>query len=145
VLFQLLKQKLDELDFNGIRIFLDPKHFRVGGADVKKNLDRLLAASRLRYLLLQGKLKEAEGTYLKCMEFGDDFEVSPAKGALFLQMSRYLLVRGETSMALQWVKKGMIQFQNAGHADGEREAAIGLASVLLAEGKFDEALEYFSM
>ena len=145
VLFQLLKQKLDELDFNGIRIFLDPKHFRFGGAEVKKNLDRLLAASRLRYLLLQGNLKQAEGTYLKCMEFGDDFEVSPAKGALFLQMSRYLVVRGETSMALQWVKKGMIQFQNAGHADGEREATIGLASVLLAEGKFDEALEYLSM
>jgi len=145
VLFQLLKQKLDELDFNGIRIFLDPRHFRFGGAEVKKNLDRLLAASRLRYLLLRGNLKEAEGTYLKCMEFGEDFEVHPAKGALFLQMSRYLLVRGETSMALQWVKKGMIQFQNAGHTDGEREAAIGLASVLLAEGKFDEALEYFSM
>jgi len=145
VLFQLLKQKLDELDFNGVRIFLDPKHFRFGGAEIKKNLDRLLVASRLRYLLLQGKLKEAEGTYLKCMEFGDDFEVHPSKGALFLQMSRYLLVRGETSMALQWVKKGMIQFQNAGHADGERETAIGLASVLLAEGKFDEALEYFAM
>jgi tetratricopeptide (TPR) repeat protein len=145
VLFQLLKQKLDELDFNGIRIFLDPKHFRFGAAALKKNLDRLLAASRLRYLLLQGKLKEAEGIYLKCMEFGDDFEVHPAKGALFLQMSRYLLVRGETSMALQWVKKGMIQFQSAGHADGERETAICLASVLLAEGKFDEALAYFSM
>jgi tetratricopeptide (TPR) repeat protein len=145
VLFHLLKQKLDELDFNGIRIFLDPKHFRFGGVEVKKNLDRLLAASRLRYLLLQDKLKEAEGAYLKCMEFGDDFEVHPAKGALFLQMSRYLLVRGETSMALQWVKKGMIQFQNAGHAEGERETAIGLASVLLAEGKFDEALEYFAM
>jgi tetratricopeptide (TPR) repeat protein len=145
VLFQLLKQKLDELDFNGVRIFLDPKHFRFGGAEVKKNLDRLLIASRLRYLLLRGNLKEAEGTYLKCMEFGDDFEVHPAKGTLFLQMSRYLLVRGETSMALQWVKKGMIQFQNADHADGERESAIGLASVLLAEGKFDEALEYFAM
>jgi tetratricopeptide (TPR) repeat protein len=145
VLLQLLKQKLDELDFIGINIFLDPKHFRFGGMEVKKNLDRLLAASRLRYLLLEGKLKEAEATYLKCMEFGDDFEIHPAKGALFLEMSRYLLVRGETSMALQWVKKGMIQFQNAGHAGGEREAAIGLASVLLAEGKFDEALEYFAM
>jgi tetratricopeptide (TPR) repeat protein len=145
VLFQLLKQKLDELDFHGIRILLDPKHFRFDGAGVKKDLDRLLVSSRLRHLLLQGNLKEAEATYLKCMEFGDDFEVSPAKGTLFLQMSRYLLVRGETSMALQWVKKGMIQFQNAGHAEGEREAAIGLASVLLAEGKFDEALEYFSM
>ncbi len=145
VLFHLLKQKLDELDFNGIRILLDPKHFRLGGAEVKRSLDRLLAASRLRYLLLQDKLREAEDTYLKCMEFGEDFDVSPAKGALFLQMSRYLLVRGETSMALQWIKKGMIQFQNAGHADGEREATIGLASVLLAEGKFDEALEYFGM
>jgi tetratricopeptide (TPR) repeat protein len=145
VLFQLLKQKLDELDFNGIRIFLNTKHFRFGGEEVKKNLERLLAASRLRYLLLQNKLKEAESSYLKCMEFGDDFEVHPAKGALFLQMSRYLLVRGETGMALQWVKKGMIQFQSAGHPGGEREAVIGLASVLLAEGRFDEALEYFLM
>ena len=145
VLFQLLKQKLDELDFSGIHIFLDPKRFRFGGGEVKKNLERLLAASRLRCLLLQGKLKQAENSYLECMEFGDDFEVHPAKGALFLQMSRYLLVKGETGMALQWVKKGMIQFQNAGHAGGERETVIGLASVLLAEGRFDEALEYFPM
>ncbi|UCF99428.1 MAG: hypothetical protein JSV89_07790 [Spirochaetaceae bacterium] len=145
VLFRLLKQKLDELDFHGVRIFLDPKQVRLGGGEDEKNLDRLLTASRLRYLLLQGKVKEAERVYLKCMEFGDDFEVSPAKGTLFLQMSRYLLVRGETSMALQWVKKGMIQFQNSGHVEGEREATIGLGSTLLAEGQFDEALEYFAM
>jgi hypothetical protein len=145
VLYQLLKHKLDELDFRGVSIFLDPKHFRFGSEEVQKNLQRLLAASRLRYFLLQGKIKEAENSYLKSMEFGDDFEVNPAKGTLFLQMSRYLLVRGETSMALQWVKKGMIQFQNSEHAEGEREATIGLGSALLAEGKFDEALEYFAM
>lgn len=145
VLYRLFKQKLDELDFHGVRVFLDPRHVRFGSAEMRKKLDRLLAASRLRYLLLQGKIKEAESTYLSCMEFGDDFEVNPAKGTLFLQMSRYLLVRGETSVALQWVKKGMIQYQNAGHGEGEREAAIGLASVLLADGRFDEALEYFAM
>ncbi|MEE8590768.1 MAG: hypothetical protein V3T35_05545, partial [Spirochaetia bacterium] len=142
------KQKLDELDFHGVRIFLDPKHFRLGSSlegEEQKQLQRLLAAVRLRYLLLQGKLKEAESIYLKSMESGDDFEVNPAKGTLFLQMSRYLLVRGETSIALQWVKKGVIQFQNSGDTAGEREATIGLGSILLADGKFDEALDYFSM
>ena len=148
VLYQLLKQKLDELDFHGVRIFLDPKHFRLGSSlegEEQKHLRRLLAAVRLRCLLLQGKIKEAESIYLKSMESGDDFEVNPAKGTLFLQMSRYLLVRGETSMALQWVKKGVIQFQNSGDTAGEREATIGLGSILLADGKFDEALDYFAM
>ena len=145
VLSRLLKQKLDELDFHGVRIFIDRKQSRAGSGEMRKNLERLLVAARLRYLLLRGELAKAESVYLKCMEFGDDFEVNPSKGMLYLQMSRYLLVRGETGMAMQWVKKGMIQFQNSGHGEGERETSIGLGSILLAEAKFDEALEYFAM
>ncbi len=148
VLTQLLKQKLDELDFKGVKNFLDSKHFRFGAdleAEEQKKLQRLLMAVRLRQALLQGGLKEAEEIYLKAMEAGDDFEVDPTKGHLFLQVSRYLLARGETGTALQWVKKAVIQYQNSSSTGGEREATIGLGAILLAEGKFDEALEYFSM
>jgi len=136
------------LDIWGLKNFLDSKHFRFGAdleAEEQKKLQRLLMAVRLRQALLQGGLKEAEEIYLKAMEAGDDFEVDPTKGHLFLQVSRYLLARGETGTALQWVKKAVIQYQNSSSTGGEREATIGLGAILLAEGKFDEALEYFSM
>ncbi len=148
VLARLLKQKLDELDVRGVRAFLDPRRLRFSvplTEEVRKRRERLLTAARLRCALLQGRMKEAEELYLKAMETGDDFEVNSTKGDLFLQVSRYLLMRGETGLAMQWVKKAVIQFQNTRDAGGEGEATIGLGTTLLADGKFEEALEYFTM
>lgn len=142
VLEELLAQKLDELDFQGVSIFLDPKHFRPEAA---KPLPLLLAAVRLRHMMLQGRMREAEEAYLSSMELGSDFQVNPQKGGLFLQIARYFHGRGDTPMAMQWVKKSVLQFQGASQARGEREASVELGMILLADGKFEEALEYFTI
>jgi tetratricopeptide (TPR) repeat protein len=148
VLGELLKHKLDELDFAGVRIFLEPKNFRLNtalGAEEQKNLAMLLGAVRIRYHLLTGARKEAEAAYLTAVDLGSDYQVSPLKGELFLQIARYLATRGETHIALQWVKKAVLQFQGAGSAVEEREATVELGGILLADGRLAEALEYFNL
>jgi tetratricopeptide (TPR) repeat protein len=146
VLQELLGQKLDELDFPGAAFFLEPRNLKLSAGlseEMRKDLELLSAAARLRHALLTGRKKTAEELYLRATELGGDYRVHPAKGELFLQVARYLLVRGEASMAMQWAKKAMFQFQSFGFPSGEREATVEMGSVLLAGGKFDEALEYF--
>jgi tetratricopeptide (TPR) repeat protein len=148
VLGELLRRKLDELDFAGVRIFLEPKNFHLTtamGAVVEKSLQLLLGAVRIRYSLLGGSRRDAESAYLKAVDLGSDFQVSPLKGDLFLQIARYLATRGETNIALQWAKKAQIQFQSCNAPAGEREATLEVGSVMLADGRLDEALEYFNL
>jgi tetratricopeptide (TPR) repeat protein len=148
VLAGLLGQKLDELDFAGVRLFLDPRHLRAGsslGADAQKDLQLLLTAVRMRLCLLSGERKQAEELYLKGMELGGDFQTRALKGQLFRQIAAYLLSRGEANMSLQWIKKAVLQFQGAGEAAGERAATGELGHVLLAESRFEEAIEYFTL
>jgi hypothetical protein len=148
VLGQLLKRKLDELDFAGVRLFLEPKNLRLAaelGAEEQKSLAMMLGAVRIRYNLLLGNRKEAEAAYLTAVDQGSDFQVSLLKGELFLQIGRFLATRGETNIALQWVKKALIQFQSAGNAAAEREATLELGGVLLAEARVSEAQEYFNL
>ncbi len=148
VLGELLKRKLDELDFAGVRLFLEPKNFRLTaslGAEEQKSLAMLLGAARIRYNLLLGNRKEAEAAYLTAVDQGSDFQVSLLKGELFLQIGRFLAARGETNIALQWVKKSVIQFQGSGSAAAEREATLELGAVLLAEARVSEAVEYFNL
>jgi tetratricopeptide (TPR) repeat protein len=148
VLGKLLKRKLDELDFAGVRIFLEPKNFLLTaamGPEIEKNLQLLLGAVRIRYSLLAGGRKEAETAYLRAVDLGSDFQVSPLKGDLFLQIARYLVTRGETHIALQWAKKALIQFQGCDAPAEEREATLEIGSVMLAEGRLEEALEYFTL
>jgi hypothetical protein len=148
VLGQLLKRKLDELDFAGVRLFLEPKNLRLAaalGAEEQKTLAMMLGAVRIRYNLLLGNRKEAETAYLTAVDQGSDFQVSLLKGELFLQIGRFLATRGETNIALQWVKKALIQFQSAGSAQAEREATLELGAVLLAEARVSEAQEYFNL
>jgi hypothetical protein len=148
VLGELLKRKLDELDFAGVRLFLEPKNLRLAaalGAEEQKSLAMMLGAVRIRYNLLIGNRKEAEAAYLTAVDQGSDFQVSPLKGELFLQIGRFLATRGETNIALQWVKKALIQFQSAGSASAEREATLELGAVLLAEARVSEAQEYFNL
>jgi tetratricopeptide (TPR) repeat protein len=147
VLSALLKRKLDELDFAGVRLFLEPKNFRLAAAlsaEEQKNLAMLLGGVRIRYNLLVGSRKEAEAAYLTAVDQGSDFQVSGLKGDLFLQIGRFLATRGETNIALQWVKKSLIQFQSSGSPE-ERDATVELGSVLLAESRISEALEYFNL
>jgi hypothetical protein len=148
VLGELLKRKLDELDFAGVRLFLEPKNLRLAaglGAEEQKSLAMMLGAVRIRYNLLLGNRKEAEAAYLTAVDQGSDFQVSLLKGDLFLQIGRFLATRGETNIALQWVKKALIQFQSSGSAAAEREATLELGAVLLAEARVSEAQEYFNL
>jgi tetratricopeptide (TPR) repeat protein len=148
VLRELLKRKLDELDFAGVRIFLEPRNFHLNsamGPDVEKNLQLLLGAVRIRYSLLAGSRREADAAYLKAVDLGSDFQVSPLKGELFLQIARYLATRGETNIALQWAKKALVQFQSCNAPAEEREATLEVGAVMLSEGRLDEALEYFTL
>jgi hypothetical protein len=148
VLGELLKRKLDELDFAGVRLFLEPKNLRLAAglsAEEQKNLVMLLGAVRIRYNLLVGNRKEAEAAYLTAVDQGSDYLVSPVKGELFLQIGRFLSSRGETNIALQWVKKALIQFQGSNSAAAEREATLELGAVLLAEARVSEAQEYFNL
>jgi hypothetical protein len=148
VLGEVLKRKLDELDFAGVRLFLEPKNLRLAsglGAEEQKGLAMMLGAVRIRYNLLIGNRKEAEAAYLTAVDQGSDFQVSQLKGELFLQIGRFLATRGETNIALQWVKKALIQFQSAGNAAAEREATLELGAVLLAEARVSEAQEYFNL
>jgi len=148
VLGELFKRKLDELDFAGVRLFLEPKNLRLAaalGAEEQKTLAMMLGAVRIRYNLLIGNRKEAEAAYLTAVDQGSDFQVSLLKGELFLQIGRFLATRGETNISLQWVKKALIQFQSAGSAAAEREATLELGAVLLAEARLSEAQEYFNL
>ena len=148
VLWDLLKQKLDELDFAGVRLFLEPRYLR-GETSLnpsgQKDLQMLLTAVKMRLCLLAGDRKQAEELYLKAMDLGGDYQTKPIKGRLFRQVGAYLTSRGEAVMSLQWVKKAVIQFQGSGDTAGERSATAELGNVLLAEGKFEEALEYLTI
>jgi tetratricopeptide (TPR) repeat protein len=148
VLRELLKRKLDELDFAGVRIFLEPRNFHLEsamGPETEKNLQLLIGAVRIRYSLLAGSRKEAEAAYLKAVDLGSDFQVSPLKGELFLQIARYLATRGETNIALQWAKKALVQFQSCNAPVEEREATLEVGAVMLSDARLDEALEYFTL
>ena len=134
--------------FRGGASFLEPKNFRLDvglSSAVQKNLAMQLGAVRIRYSLLVGNRKEAEAAYLKAVDQGSDFQVSPVKGELFLQIGRYLVSRGETNIALQWVKKALIQFQGSSSAVEEREATLEVGAVMLAEARVSEAQEYFNL
>ena len=145
VLAALLDRKLIELDFEGLKSILKQKDLLAEIKSVQKNMLKILIATvRLRCSLLEGRLEEAETVYLEALELSRDFRINPQKGSLFLQIARFHEMKGEASFALEWAKKAFIQFQDSDFPKGKRQAAIELGAVMLALGKIEEALEYFS-
>ncbi|MBA7621939.1 hypothetical protein ES703_29309 [subsurface metagenome] len=146
VLDQLLDRKLGELDFEGVQLILNQSHLRMSAGDLSghNELPLLLYGARIRAALLAGDMKEAEALYPETTQLVGGFEVNPFKGSLFLQIARFLEMKGETALALDWAKKALIQFQNCQDAGGELRATIEVGSIMMAEGKMEEALEYLS-
>ncbi len=147
VLEELFRQKLDELDFPGARLFLDRKQLRFAGAlspARRGQLQQLLAAVRLRASLLEGRHSEAQEWYLKAVDLAEEQEEGRGRGELCLQMARYLAAAGEGAAATGWAKRALMQYQGLEDVLGERRATVELGAVLLAESKVEEALEYLS-
>lgn len=134
------------MDLKGAQSILDhlpPAALAVTAAERQERL-LFLQAVKLRSSLLAGRLGDAETLALKALELDGDFASSPGKGQLYLQLARYYETRGETMAALEWAKKAVIQFQACESPAGERQARIELGSIMLAEGRCEEAQEYFS-
>ncbi|KKK54146.1 hypothetical protein LCGC14_3087670, partial [marine sediment metagenome] len=79
----------------------------------------------------------------QAVDLVDEFDQRVQQGDLLLQLSHFRKMDGEIDLALDWAKKAQIQYQTAGFSEGEHRASTELGSILLADGKLDEALEYF--
>jgi hypothetical protein len=157
VLKRLLEQKLAELDFSGLRLILNQRQMKHAlenhppqgeslalNAEEARELKMIIISARLRAMLLVGNMRDAEELSPEALALTGGYEESPAKSTLLLQIARYYGMKGEISIALDWVKRSLIQFQNLGHLEGELNATVHLGEVMLAEGKTEEALEYLS-
>jgi hypothetical protein len=157
VLKRLLEQKLSELDFSGLRLILNQQQMKLAFTDEPEageslnlnqeqfqELKMILTSARMRALLLAGNMPEAETLSPETLALTGGYEESVAKSRLFLQVARYYAMKGEMSIALDWVKRSLMMSQNLGHPQGELEATVHLGEVMLAEGKPEEALEYLS-
>jgi hypothetical protein len=157
VLERLIDQKLSELDFSGLRLVLNQRQIQTALEDhpppgeslslsreESRELKMIIVSARLRSLLVAGNMPDAEKLSPDALALTGGYEESPAKSRLFLQIARYYGRQGELSIALDWVKRSLMQFQNLGHLKGELNATVHLGEVMLAEGKTEEALEYLS-
>jgi hypothetical protein len=146
ILDTLVTRKLDELNVRGCHFFLDPAKLRadVGATEgQRERYARMAATGELRSHLLLGAWERAERAMdrVSNLEIPDDRPGDLARRAL--EQSRFHLVKAEAPAAAKAAKTAAILFHDASEERGERRAEAELGAALLAEGRLEEALEYF--
>ncbi len=156
ILVQTLERKIAELDFEGVQLLLNQKHLSLLSLspDEQRGLKLFIYSVKIRSALLSGNIQEVEDLHTEAVVLSSGYRVNPLKGRLFLQIARFYEMKGDPVIALDWAKKSLIQFQNSGVPGsqvpwsqvpgGELLATIEIGSAMLALGKIEEALEYFS-
>lgn len=146
ILDNLVTRKLDELNVRGCHFFLDPAKLRadVGATEAQRERYAWTAAmGELRSHLLLGAWERAERAMdrVSNLEIPDDRPGALARRAL--EQSRFHLVKADAPAAAKAAKTAAILFHDASEERGERRAEAELGAALLAEGRLEEALEYF--
>jgi hypothetical protein len=150
VLPGILSRKLDERDLVGARAFSDPERLglvKEPDAAAGAALAVTCSAARLRAALLEERLEEAGGLVreLAHLARGGAATGPVAEGAL--ASARYYLAVGDSASALDAVKRGLADAQDAGDggAAAVREASLLMGATMLADGRLGEADEYAGM
>jgi tetratricopeptide (TPR) repeat protein len=145
ILPAILRQKLNERDFTGVKPFLrvDETVFkdRLRTEDSNR-LNLVLKAARLRYNLnREGGTPAADGL----QSIRDKLKPSRERGHYLLQVASYFLQKGEISQAVEACKVSLIDFNEYGSKDDEAMAYNELGLTMLAGGRLEDAIEYFML
>jgi tetratricopeptide (TPR) repeat protein len=147
VITYMLQYSMDTHSFSRARFFLN-----LPAALVKQKiqlpnretLEIICNTYYVRYLLLQGKAKEAQKLVdSKLSGVSLSFTANPVNSNLHLQLSGYFLTQNDTDKAVKEAKKAALSFQELSLTEKRSEAYLSLGQALLSKGSVYEALEYF--
>jgi len=147
ILQRILQYCMDTLSLRPARFFLDlPAGLVKNKTQIPKRemVDLVCNTYYLRYLLLEGKAKEAQKLVsAKITQITFSYTADPIYADLHLQLSRYFLTQRETDNAVKEAKKAALAFQELSFTEKMSESYLELGQALLAKGSIFEALEYF--
>ncbi len=151
ILPRLLKRKLDEMDLEGAGLFLDARQDGFGERlddRGRRELRLVVTAGRLRAALLTGSLEAAGRLAAELqdllVEGAPAAAAEPCQAQCCLQLAACAEAAADFPRALEWAKKSLLAAQQLDMKQEEKQACQQIGSVMLAEGKLAEALEYFS-
>ena len=130
VLPGIVRRKIDERDLGGARAFSDPSRFefvRPPDAAGRTALGVVCTAGRLRAALMEERLEEAGGLVRELARLGREGPSHVLAAEAGLAAARYYLAAGDSSSALDALKRGFAAAQEAG-ASGRGSGPRGVAA-----------------
>ncbi len=113
-------------------------------AETRTQLDYILFAYRVRYLLLSGDVAGADKEVTRSTLSPESLVPQSWFARYYLELGRYHLCRKETVKALPLYKKAVHYFQELSMAAPSSEAFLELGCGFLVKGNLKESLDYFS-
>jgi len=144
----LIKRKLDESDFPGVRPFLLFENFNFpGGIDAQQSqtLHIILASGKIRLCLLERKIEEAEQIAANILKADYKFLQDTFHSELSLNISRLYLARKDVVKAVQNTKNCLIIIQELENRTLIGQAYKILGFIMLVSGRIGDAIDYFTL
>ena len=156
VLPELIRRKLDEGDIAGGRAFFEVERLEFSTAPTQAQrveMEALAAIGRLRAALLEGNREAAESARAAAAEVTRLDAAGDLRGEARLELTKHSLSRGDSTTAMDEVKRAMLLYQephegrveSERHDAGERASYLWLGVTMLADGKLSEAVEYVGL
>lgn len=149
VLRRLLAEELDRRNLQDAKQLLDEARTRWGpprGSEARAEHDQVLDTAALRMALLSANRDEAVPLVRSWETRGWDRGTRAATAYHadpVLQLARFRYATGELGEALTLAKRALMLYQDRNDLWGEANATLELGTVLLAQAKVEESVEYF--
>lgn len=149
VLPEIMQKKIDERNLNAVYAFPRRDVSRFLTQKQTEKWRYIVFTAKLRATLVANDNSQAQAIYKNIqsdrrIETGENLK-NPFAGELQLQKSNYHLHQGEIESAIIETKRALLVFQDQENSSGERDAYLFLGSVLLAQGKLEDAAEYLTL
>jgi tetratricopeptide (TPR) repeat protein len=149
VLRRLLAEELDRRNLQEAHQLIDEARRRRGQprpSEARVEHEQVLDTAALRMALLSSKREEAAPLVRSWETRGWDTGTRAATAYHadpVLQLARFRYATGELGEALTLAKRALMRYQDRNDLWGEANATLELGTVLLAQAKVEESVEYF--
>ena len=156
ILPDIIRRKLDECDPAGAVVFCDLRSldFAVPPTpEQARELAAVVALGRLRAAMMRQDSPAAEAAQAEARKWASVDAPVSLRGEVGVERAKFFLSTGNSSAALEELKKGLLLSQESrsdtadstGAEKGDRPFYLWLGATMLAEGRLGEAVEYLGM
>ncbi|MCF7928300.1 MAG: hypothetical protein K9L68_04960 [Spirochaetales bacterium] len=144
----VLQDKLDILDAGSVEFFIDEaEEMRPEGLDEQgaRDFSQIIAAAGLRVGMQRGETEDQEGYSMLFPPVLRPEEMNAYTVGYEIERARHQYQKRRVKEAMGHAKTALMFAQDHGMKEGEQRARLQLAALMLAEGKLNEAQEYYQI